>query len=117
MPTYLTLHNRYPDKYPNYLCQRCQKEIEDLAHILTCEENERTIEEILKDVWENYCKSEKIQRKKSDLNGMMKELRKIYIKEKIPFGIITEELLVPIGNRKENLKHMPAILHQTAKEI
>ncbi|CAG8831091.1 14957_t:CDS:2, partial [Gigaspora margarita] len=107
----------YPEKYSNYLYQRCAEEEEDFAHVLSCKKNKKTIEDIINEVWLKYCNEKKIQRKDSNTKGLCTTIRKLNIKEKLFFGVITEEMLVPSNNRKESIKQTTIVLHQVTIEI
>ncbi|CAG8643618.1 17790_t:CDS:2 [Gigaspora margarita] len=65
-------------------------EEENFAYVLSCEKNEKIIEEIIKE---------------------------INIEEKLPFGVITEGMLVSSNNRKESIKQMTAVLYKVITKI
>ncbi|CAG8846432.1 24244_t:CDS:2, partial [Gigaspora margarita] len=91
--------------------------VEDFAHVLSCEKNEKTIEKVINKFWQKYYNKKKIQCKDSDTKELCTTVKKINIEEKLPFGVITEEILVLSNNRKESVKQTIAVLYRVITEI
>ncbi|CAG8821926.1 20077_t:CDS:1, partial [Gigaspora margarita] len=81
------------------------------------EKNERTIEEVINKIWQKYCNEKKIQGNDSNIEGLYTIIRNINIEEKLSFGVIIEEMLVPLNNRKEIIKQIIAVLYQVITKI
>ncbi|CAG8847096.1 23641_t:CDS:2, partial [Gigaspora margarita] len=88
VPTNLTLYNRNPKIHSNYNYARYGELAEDMVHVISCMENEDTLEEVIKTaikiIYKKTQPSEEQQRK------FIKKYHKKHIQKKIPIRFISE---------------------------
>jgi hypothetical protein len=114
LPTHLTLYNRNPKSYPNPHCAKCPNIPEDILHMLICPHNQVELKEIIKEAITKNCEDNEIE--SSIASDLAQEMQDIHIKQKIPIGIISNNLF-NLGPLKKKPNLLPNIYHRIAKKI
>jgi hypothetical protein len=114
LPTHLTLYNRNPKSYPNPHCAKCPNIPEDILHMLICPHNQVELKEIIKEAITKNCEDNEIE--SSIASDLAQEMQDIHIKQKIPIGIISNNLS-NLGPLKKKPNLLPNIYHRIAKKI
>ncbi|CAG8643311.1 9006_t:CDS:2, partial [Dentiscutata erythropus] len=115
LPNYHNLYTRHPSKYLSPECRRCGHSVEDDPHWLTCEKNEKKIEDLIANLLNKFTnKFNLTTRNQSDY---INKFTLSYISKKLPVGAIHAEGLPPFSTTSNARLFAPQFYHELTEDI